>query len=434
MKSNRHHIIIVFVLLLMSSTPACSQSDDGPIKDSVIGIVDTAVVRKFPFIHFGLNRIVFPSRESKTFERFYTRFDSLTNYDGKDVVIYHIGGSHIQADIYTNEFRKQVQDFGPGLKGSRGWIFPYSMVGTNNPSHYKVEALGEWKGIFNTMRKDTSELGMMGAAAVTYDSLASIRVYYRKPEQRYFSNKVRVYHNVQSKAYKVEWENASDVLSSNVNQSGGYTEFILKKPTDTLSIRIVKIANDTGQFRLYGMQLLIDEPGLVYNTIGINGAGLASYLRCSLFARHMSQQKPDMFIVSIGTNEANVDNFDAAEFEQKYVQLLDMVRAINPNVAILLTVPNDAYYFKKYPNRNVPVLRDVVYKLADRYDAGVWDFFAIMGGFGSSQTWYKNQLMHKDRVHFTFEGYTIKGDLFYEAFLKYLDEYEFNRLVKSTNK
>ena len=82
----------------------------------------------------------------------------------------------------------------------------------------------------------------------------------------------------------------------------------------------------------------------------------------------------------------------------------------------------------------LPVLRDVVYKLADRYDAGVWDFFAIMGGFGSSQTWYKNQLMHKDRVHFTFEGYTIKGDLFYEAFLKYLDEYEFNRLVKSTNK
>lgn len=434
MKTRRNNIIISFLLLLMTATPACSQGDDGPINDSVIGIVDTSVVRKYPFIHFGLNRFVFPNMDSKYFEKFYTRFDSLTNYDGKDVVIYHIGGSHIQADIYTNQFRKHVQDFGPGLKGSRGWVFPYSIVNTNNPSHYKVEALGEWKGVFNTMRKDTSELGMMGVAAVTHDSLASLRVYYRKVEQRYFSNKVRVYHNVKNKAYRVEWENPREVLSSQVNEAGGYTEFILKRASDTASIRIVKVTADTGAFRLYGLQLLINEPGLVYNTIGINGAGLSSYLRCGLFAQQMAQQKPDMFIVSIGTNEANVDEFDAIEFERKYTQLIDEVRGVNPDVAVLLTVPNDAYYLKRYPNKNVPVLRDVIYKLAKKYDAGVWDFFSIMGGFASSQSWYKNQLMHKDRVHFTFEGYTIKGDLFYEAFLKFLDEYEFNRLVKSTNK
>lgn len=297
-----------------------------------------------------------------------------------------------------------------------------------------VQASGEWKGIFNTMRKDTSELGMMGAAAITRDSITGIRVFYRKTEQRYFSNKVRVYHNVRNKAYKVEWECPADVLNTRVDETGGFTEFILKRPSDTVNIRISKVSADTGDFRLYGMQLLLDEPGLVYNTIGINGAGLASYLRCQLFAQHMSQQKPDMFIVSIGTNEANVDQFNVEEFEQKYSQLLDMVRSVNPQVAILLTVPNDAYYFKKYPNRNVPILRDAIYRLAQKYDGGVWDFFGIMGGFGSSMSWYKNNLMHKDRIHFTFEGYKIKGDLLYEAFLKFLDEYEFNRLVKRTNK
>lgn len=424
---------VLFWMLALTAFPACSQGDDGPINDSVIGFVDTAAIRKYKFLRFGLNRIVFPNRESRNFELFYSKFDSLANYNGKDVNVYHIGGSHIQADIYTNEFRKLIQDFGPGLKGSRGWIFPYSMVGTNNPSHYKCESIGEWKMVINTMRKDTTTLGLMGIAGITHDSISNIKIYFRKEEQRYFSNKVRVYHNIENKAYKVEWENPSQVASYRLDEKGGYTEFILKNPSDTASIRIVKIANDTGQFRFFGMQLLINEPGFIYNTIGINGAGFTSYDRCQLFSQQLSQSKPDMFIISIGTNEANTDDFRPDDFEAKYTKMVEKVLAVNPKAALLFTVPNDAYYYKKYPNKNVPVLRDVIFKLAKKYDAGVWDFFAVMGGFNSSMAWYKEQLMHKDRVHFTFEGYNLKGDLFFEAFLKYLDEYEFNRLVKSTN-
>ena len=179
---------------------------------------------------------------------------------------------------------------------------------------------------------------------------------------------------------------------------------------------------------------MINEPGFVYQTIGVNGAGFTSYERCKLFEKHLGQEKPDMFIISIGTNEANVDEFKPEEFEKKYSGMVDKVLAINPNVALLFTVPNDAAYQKKYPNKNVPVMRESIFKLAKKYDAGVWDLFSIMGGLNSSQTWLKNQLMHKDRIHFTYDGYLLKGDLFYEAFLKYLDEYEFNRLVKATNR
>lgn len=431
---NLNKFLYCFVLLIMVSSNACSQGDDGPINDSVIGILDTSVVRKYKFMRFGHNRFVFPNKESKNFQRFYAKFDSLVNYNGKDVSVFHIGGSHIQADIYTNEFRKNIQDFGPGLKGSRGWIFPYSMVGTNNPSHYKVESIGEWKGVYNTQRKDSSELGVMGLAAVTLDSITSMKLYFRKSEQRYFSNKIRVYHNTSVTAYRVEWNNPKNLASSKVNVEGGYTEFLLKAPVDTVDLSFVKTSATTDEFRFYGLNLMIDEPGLIYQTIGVNGAGFNSYARCQLFEKQLAQQKPDMFIISIGTNEANTDDFKPEEFEKVYTEMVDKVKRANPGCALLFTVPNDAYYFKKYPNKNVPVLRDVIFKLAKKYDAGVWDFFAIMGGFNSSMDWYKNELMHKDRVHFTYNGYLIKGDLFYEAFLKYLDEYEFNRLSKITNK
>ncbi len=422
-----------FIFLLMMATPACSQGDDGPMKDSIIGIVDSSVVRKYKYIHFSANRFDFPNKESKNFQRFYEKFDSLTNYDGKELFVYHIGGSHIQADMYTNQFRKYIQEFGPGLKGSRGWVFPYTVCETNGPTNYKFKAIGEWKGIFNTLTKDTSELGMMGIAAVTSDSISNMMVFSTKADQRYFSNKIRVYHNTNVKTYRVDWEDVNNLQSSRVDEAGGYTEFMLKQPVDTVSVRFVKVLNEANDLRFYGMELLIDEPGFVYNTIGVNGAGFTKYERCQLFDQHLKQSKPDMFIISIGTNEANVDEFKPEDFERKYSAMVDKVRAINPYCAFLFTVPNDAF-MKKRPNENVPVLRESIYRIAKKYDAGVWDWFSVMGGFGSSQKWYKDEMMDKLRIHFSRAGYLIQGDLFYEAFLKYLDEYEFSRLVKATNR
>ena len=46
---------------------------------------------------------------------------------------------------------------------------------------------------------------------------------------------------------------------------------------------------------------------------------------------------------------------------------------------------------------------------------GVWDFYDIMGGYVSSQKWYDNKLMPKDRIHFTRKGYNIKADLLLKA-------------------
>ena len=75
----------------------------------------------------------------------------------------------------------------------------------------------------------------------------------------------------------------------------------------------------------------------------------------------------------------------------------------------------------------------MIVELAKQYKMGVWDFYGIMGDLGSSNNWYKDNLMHKDRIHFTPTGYYLKGDLFYEAFLKYLDEFEFKRLIRLTD-
>lgn len=416
-------------LFISSAIPSCGQTDDAPIVDSVMGIIDSNFYKKYEYIRYSYNRFFFPT-ESPTFNSFMMKFDSVVNYGKKTLNIYHIGGSHIQADIYTNEIRKYIQDFGPGLKTARGWIFPFSMIGTNNPGYYIVNYTGDWHGDFCTKIREKSDIGLLGAAAYTRDSVSSIKIYYRKEEQRYLHNKIRVYHHKGNTGYNVTVHPAAKMKSCVTDTLTGITEIILHKYTDTMSVRIVRSGKDTGEFRLYGFELLGDQEGVTYNTIGVNGASFASYARCALFEEQLKQTPPDMFIISIGTNDANTTDFSPQIFEKNYVDMIEKVRKANPNCAILLTVTNDCYYYRRYPNRNTALMRDVAMKLADRYGYGVWDFYTVMGGFGSSQKWYKDGLMLRDRIHFSYQGYLIKGALFYEAFLKYLEEFQFEHLVK----
>ena len=71
-------------------------------------------------------------------------------------------------------------------------------------------------------------------------------------------------------------------------------------------------------------------------------------------------------------------------------------------------------------NRNIAREREVIVELAEQYKMPVWDFYGVMGELGSSRLWMNRGLMQGDMVHFTSEGYHIKGDLMIDAFLKFL--------------
>ncbi len=48
----------------------------------------------------------------------------------------------------------------------------------------------------------------------------------------------------------------------------------------------------------------------------------------------------------------------------------------------------------------------------------VWNLFEVMGGKNGMKRWYKANLAGKDRIHFTKAGYTLQGELLYEALTK----------------
>ena len=201
-------------------------------------------------------------------------------------------------------------------------------------------------------------------------------------------------------------------------------------------MQLARVSKKSFRLDLYGFELLNDLPGISYNSIGINGAGLYTYLDNDNFLRDLKLSPPDYFAFSVGTNDAFVPykDFKPQVYRKNLKKMMDIVLEANPNCAILLTVPNDCYYKKRYPNKNTARQRDVIIELAREYQCGVWDLYGFMGGLGSSNTWREEGLMRDDYVHFTKEGYHLKGELYIDAFLKYLNLKECLKQIDKSGK
>jgi len=337
---------------------------------------------------------------------------------------YHIGGSHLQADIYSHDFRTFLQSNWPGLSGERGLVFPYNLAHTNNPSNYDFSSPNTWRGYRSvTQRSEDFDYGLSGAAITCADSLVVINFKHLRTLVKPPFDRLRIYHNTGEFPYELNFGD-QELLVTDVAHypEMGYTEVRFSDHLDSLDLLFVKKINTPFALELFGFEFLNDLPGITYTAIGINGASLPTYLANTNFSRDLQLRPPDLFILSVGTNDAHCsyDAFDPLVYKANLEKLILQILESNPNCAILLTVPNDDYYMRKYPNRNTARQREVIFQLAAQYQMAVWDFYGIMGELGSSKTWKTAGLMQADYVHFTGTGYHLKGTLLIEAFKKNL--------------
>jgi lysophospholipase L1-like esterase len=380
-------------------------------------IISDSLQQQYPFINWGANKIKHTD-SAVTFKKLYQKLDNIYTNQEEKLHVFHIGGSHIQADMYSNRLRHYLQNMSSNSKGQRGFIFPYKMAKTNNPLNYKITFDGEWKG-YRCSRNDSVAWGLSGVTAKFKDSIANIKIkanYRNYSKNTYSFNKLRVFYDEWTTDYEVVINNQDIVEKTVINSDAHYIEFSLKKTVTELDFCVKRTDNSEGaEFLMMGLELMNDNSGIEYTTIGVNGASFEFYDRCALFEKQLLLYKPDLFIISIGTNDTYTTDFKPDKFKGHYEQLIGSIQKVNPDCAILFTVPNDSYYKRQYANPNTKLAAKVIYELSEQYQMAVWDLYEIMGGFNSSQKWYTNKLMPKDRIHFTRKGYDIKADLLLQA-------------------
>ena len=432
--------LLVFILLFVIKTPLIwSQSFDDlrNYNHPEFAKSNSEISEKKSLINLDCNQFAFFSEKSTNWFYLYTEIQKMITKKDRKLNFYHIGGSHIQADIYTHDFRTFLQSNWPGLNGERGLVFPFGLASTNNPSNYNFSSPNNWTGFRSvSARPEDLEYGLTGAAIKCADSLIVVNFKHMRSLVKPPFNRLRIYHNTGEFFYDMNFGSQELFVTDTYHHADlGYSEIRFSDKMDSLDIQFIRTCNIASALEIYGFEFLNDLPGITYNAIGINGAGLYTYLGNEHFLRDLKIHPPDFFAFSLGTNDAytSYENFNPQKYKENLEEMIKLVLTVNPKCAILLTVPNDCLFNKKHVNKNTERQREVIYQLAAKYEQAVWDFYGIMGELGSSKSWKENGLMQADYVHFTAGGYHIKGSLLIDAFLKYLLQFDKLSEIKKLN-
>ena len=432
--------LLVFVLLFVIKTPLIwSQSFDDlrNYNHPEFAKSNSEISEKKSLINLDCNQFAFFSEKSTNWFYLYTEIQKMITKKDRKLNFYHIGGSHIQADIYTHDFRTFLQSNWPGLDGERGLVFPFRLASTNNPSNYNFSSPNNWTGFRSvSARPEDLQYGLTGAAIKCADSLIVVNFKHMRSLVKPPFNRLSIYHNTGEFFYDMNFGSQELFVTDTYHHADlGYSEIRFSDKMDSLDIQFIRTCNIATSLEIYGFEFLNDLPGITYNAIGINGAGLYTYLGNEHFLRDLKIHPPDFFAFSLGTNDAytSYENFNPQKYKENLEEMIKLVLTVNPKCAILLTVPNDCLFNKKHVNKNTERQREVIYQLAAKYEQAVWDFYGIMGELGSSKSWKENGLMQTDYVHFSAVGYHIKGSLLIDAFLKYLLQFDKLSELKKLN-
>jgi hypothetical protein len=377
-------------------------------------------IEEAPYIHLEHNTFHFPGSK-KCFNQFFEKMKYLAVYGEGQIRILHMGGSHIQADIYSNRMRNHLSNFLPNLMSARGLIFPYSTAKTNNPRNYKVSSSGQWSAVRNVDRTLANPLGLSGISVSTSDTSAKLNITFETPrETKHDFIRVKVLHNTDSLSFSIKWLGKD---SASITTADGFTLIEFETFQNEISLGFEQTDSLQTRFELYGVLLESNRPGFIYSSVGVNGASTWSYLKCELFSKHLSLVPPDLVFFGIGINDAHDPNFSEKSYFSNYEKIMSQMRAINPDVCFVFITNNDSYGYNKKLNTNATAVQKVMFDLAKKYDGAVWDLFSIMGGLKSSTAWRDANLMAKDRIHFSGEGYNLLGDLLYNAFMEAFEDY-----------
>lgn len=377
---------------------------------------------------------------------FFAALDSLRA--GKDTVItiVQLGDSHIQAGHYSGRtMRLLQQQFG---NAGRGWIAPFKLSKTNEPDDYFISSvIREWVAgrCIQHNRKCPIGPGGIGIQSVSPSINLDISM---APNNGagYSFNQAVIYRGEKSMpmlpAGKMK-DSIETILSQTACAPGVITDtFRISGLIDTLQLQSTRRKQGTDKLLpassfknlYYGFNLTNGQPGILYHSVGVNGAMYVNYTDED-YVRQLALLNPSLLIISLGTNETFGRRFNRSEFAGQIETFISLVKKQMPHTAILLTTPPECYkrvYVNKkrtyVRNENTERAAKAIVDVARREGVACWDLFAATGGKSSSAKWHKAGLMGRDRVHFTKEGYQEQGTLLYRALMQ-----TYNRYIADNN-
>lgn len=469
-----NRLIIFFCCLFFSTNDKAKDTDSPPITKNMVHKVDTAAVDSF-----SQDRIY----NAEALERVFEKLKDNESHNNKKINIVHIGDSHIQGDLMTNDIRKNLQrKFG---NAGRGLVFPYQLAKTNGSYNERFYSNRTWESYRNIHPFKSVPIGLSGIALWRDTNGFAVELHIKDADYKFnsiqiitpqnqdmfdlaISSQTKTIQSTERKiiTHKIKKGEAISTIADKYNISiaeirrenhlksnnirAGRTLKILTNETKPKNItssefvsldlqsdsnshyyhsdkaldKIFLIPNkEASKYELNGLVLEKDNPGLIYSSIGVNGAKFSDYNKYPLFFEQLKVLHPDLLVFSLGTNES-YDHMEASAYIKELRLFIKNIKDQNSNVAIIVMTPPPSLLKARKPNIYIRDYAKSIIEIAKTDGFAVWDLYDEFGGMDGIQNLKSAGLIGPDWVHYSKKGYEKQGNLFSEAFIKAYDNFK----------
>jgi lysophospholipase L1-like esterase len=380
----------------------------------------------------------------------------------RGLIILQIGDSHTSADFLTGELRRRLQArYG---RGSPGYITAgHPHIGVRSSS-LKIAASPGWT-YKSLQRTDAvpAEFWLSGYNAVASAPGATMT---------FTSERPLIFDMIEIEVLRQPEGGTIDVKLDGVVETS--YDLASRKP-EPVVIRLLPVRGVTEKIReisitttgkgavvIASVAIYNRQAGLTYNSVGYPGAqiSLVNKLSNRLLANDLIRINPHIVVLSFGTNEASNESLDLAQYAKSYERVIDKIKTALPTAAIVVVSPPD---FAELPAAcrkekaaqatcgRTPVdagagaaangaagaaeclwrtparlhqIREVQREVANRQGLVYWNWASIMPKECGAHAWFTSspQLMARDHVHFTIEGYRKSAEQFLNTLIPVIEK------------
>jgi lysophospholipase L1-like esterase len=347
--------------------------------------------------------------------RFFAALDALGRHERTDSVrILWFGDSHTAADYYTGAVRQAlVRHYG---SGGLGFVrlglasYRHDLATLNRVGHFKIEP----EPPSRRSLQDDGVFGLGGMRAIPMPGAARMTL---KLAARAFAGSVKfrlLFELPPASAFRVTaGDQALEVVdASQAEHLPGSPILRVELTAPATSVLTVEVQK--GRPRFYGAVVEGAEPGVVLDTLGIDGARVATPLAWAEtpFIAEVAARRPELLVLAYGTNEA-FDEQNVEAYDRQLVELLGRLRRGAPAADCLVVGPPDALGSNGETAPRVGLISAVYARVAARLGCAFVSAQALMGGPGGFASWLREEppLARPDRIHLSPRGYKRLGEL-----------------------
>lgn len=333
--------------------------------------------------------------------------------------VVHYGESPTTADMITADVRLLLQQkFGDAGHGFALVAKPWAWY-----QHRGIEVRGEHWSIHPAHQGSLKD-GLFGLGGVTFVGTAGATATVKALDKRHTLVEVAYLAQPGGGSFEVFADKTSigKVETAAEAAQAAFASFTVPEGVGEFSIGAV-----SGKVRLFGVRLGKARPGVMYDSVGLNGASIVVPSR-QFNEDHWLQQlrhaRPHLVVLNYGINESVYAAFVEASLDKELRRVVARVRKALPESSLLVMAPMDR------GGRDAggaivtpPALTRVVeiqQKVAAETGCAFFNTFEAMGGRGTMAKWYNDtpRLVSADLLHPMPAGARKVGELLYQALLQ----------------